>query len=317
MRRERDTARPGPRRARLTAALSGLVLLAAAFLPGAAQASGGGAGGFGAARLAAVADAVLAADVPGTSWAVDPAADRVRLVADATVSARDLARIERAAGPLAGALAVERTPGSVEPHTSGGDAIFAWNYWPCSLGFNIRIGGVYYFLTAGHCIRELPPQYVWYPYFQPPFPPNPPDPPLGISTAFSYPGNDFGLVRYHTTPTDLRGVVNQFDGTVQDITGVANPAVGQPACRSGGATGQVCGTVTGLNYSVNYGGGAVVSGLIRTNVCSEPGDSGGPLYRGTTGYGLTSGGSGNCTSGGITYFQPVVEALTAYGATVY
>jgi streptogrisin B len=52
-------------------------------------------------------------------------------------------------------------------------------------------------------------------------------------------------------------------------------------------------------------------------VCAEPGDSGGPLYAGTVAYGLTSGGSGNCSSGGTTFFQPVVEALNAYGVNVF
>ena len=32
---------------------------------------------------------------------------------------------------------------------------------------------------------------------------------------------------------------------------------------------------------------------------------------------LTSGGSGNCSSGGVTYFQPVTEALSVYGVSVY
>jgi streptogrisin B len=72
-----------------------------------------------------------------------------------------------------------------------------------------------------------------------------------------------------------------------------------------------------LNQTVNCGGGDIVSGLIRTSVCAEPGDSGGPLCAGTVAYGLTSGGSGNCSSGGTTFFQPVVEALNAYGVNVY
>jgi hypothetical protein len=57
--------------------------------------------------------------------------------------------------------------------------------------------------------------------------------------------------------------------------------------------------------------------MSRTTVCAEPGDSGGPLYSGTTALGLTSGGSGNCSSGGVTYFQPVVEALNRYGVSVF
>ena len=67
---------------------------------------------------------------------------------------------------------------------------------------------------------------------------------------------------------------------------------------------------------MNYAEGSVY-GLIRTTVCAEGGDSGGPLYSGTVAYGLTSGGSGNCTSGGVTYFQPVTEPLGVYGVSVY
>ena len=60
-----------------------------------------------------------------------------------------------------------------------------------------------------------------------------------------------------------------------------------------------------------------VSGLIRTNVCAEGGDSGGALFAGSVALGLTSGGSGNCSSGGTTYFQPVTEVLSRYGVSVY
>ena len=67
---------------------------------------------------------------------------------------------------------------------------------------------------------------------------------------------------------------------------------------------------------MNYPQGTV-SGLIRTNICAQPGDSGGPLFTGTAALGLTSGGWGNCTTGGTTFFQPVTEALSVYGAQVY
>ena len=74
--------------------------------------------------------------------------------------------------------------------------------------------------------------------------------------------------------------------------------------------------MTGLNATVNYPQGTV-SGLIRTTVCAQPGDSGGSLYSGSTAHGLTSGGSGNCSTGGTTFFQPVTEALSVYGVSVY
>jgi streptogrisin C len=51
-------------------------------------------------------------------------------------------------------------------------------------------------------------------------------------------------------------------------------------------------------------------------VCAEPGDSGGSLLSGNQAQGVTSGGSGNCSSGGITYYQPVNEILQTYGLTL-
>ena len=57
--------------------------------------------------------------------------------------------------------------------------------------------------------------------------------------------------------------------------------------------------------------------MIKTTVCAEPGDSGGSLYDGTKALGITSGGSGDCRSGGTTFYQPAREAANAYGVTVY
>jgi Trypsin. len=60
-----------------------------------------------------------------------------------------------------------------------------------------------------------------------------------------------------------------------------------------------------------------VYGLIQTNACAEGGDSGGSMFAGNTALGMTSGGSGNCTTGGTTYFEPVKRALSYYGVSVY
>ncbi|NUP39051.1 MAG: trypsin-like serine protease, partial [Streptomyces sp.] len=72
------------------------------------------------------------------------------------------------------------------------------------------------------------------------------------------------------------------------------------------------GEVKGLDATVNYPEGTV-TGLIETNVCAEPGDSGGPLFSEGIALGVTSGGSGDCTSGGTTFFQPVTKAMQALG----
>ncbi|TDD34939.1 trypsin-like serine protease [Actinomadura sp. KC06] len=97
----------------------------------------------------------------------------------------------------------------------------------------------------------------------------------------------------------------------------ATPAtVGTQVCRSGGTTNtQIwCGTIKQLNATADYPEGAV-TGLIRTDICADPGDSGGALFTKTGGQaqGITSGGSGSCKDGhgpgDEVYFQPVTEVL--------
>jgi hypothetical protein len=111
-------------------------------------------------------------------------------------------------------------------------------------------------------------------------------------------------------------------GSDVTILGVTNPAVGSSVCYSSPVTGWRCGTVTGLNQTVCYPEGCVYQ-LIRTTICSEPGTSGAPVVTnpgsGTTvrAVGLVAGGSGNCTSGGTTWVQPIAEPLAAYGLTLY
>ncbi len=110
--------------------------------------------------------------------------------------------------------------------------------------------------------------------------------------------------------------MNLYNGSTRAITEAGDATVGQTVTRSGSTTQVHDSEVTGLDATVNYGSGDVVNGLIETTVCAEPGDSGGALFAGDTALGLTSGGSGDCSSGGTTFFQPVPEALAAYGAEI-
>lgn len=252
-------------------------------------------------QLTAASNAVQSADVAGTAWYTDKATGTLVVTADSSVSAADISRIRQRAGADAGAVRVERTSGTFNKLLKGGDAIYT-SQWRCSVGFNVRSGSTYYFLTAGHCTEGSP---AWYT--------NSSDTTsIGPTAGTSFPGNDYGIVKYTNSAV-------AHDGTVgsQDITSAGNPTVGQTVTRTGSTSGTHSGKVTALNATVNYGSGDVVSGLIQTTVCAEPGDSGGPLYSGSKALGLTSGGSGDCTSGGTTFFQPVTEALSAYGVSVY
>lgn len=243
------------------------------------------------------------ATVPGTAWAVDPAANQVVLTMDSTVKGAKLARVKAAAAKHGAAVRTERVAGTFQKYTLGGEAIRTGGS-RCSLGFNVRSGSTYYFVTAGHCTNI---GSTWT---------DGSGRVLGTRYASSFPGNDYGVVRYTSTPADTRGAVSLYGSGTRDITGAGNPAVGQTVYRSGSTTGYRSGRVTALNQTVNYAEGSV-SGLIRTTVCAEPGDSGGPLFAGSTALGLTSGGSGNCIWGGTTFFQPVTEVLNRYGLSVY
>ncbi|AEY88462.1 MULTISPECIES: S1 family peptidase [Streptomyces] len=300
MRIKRTTPRGGTaRRVQLTAVAAGF-LAAAAFAAPTANASD--VHTFSATQLTKASDSVRQADVPGTAWAVDSKTGRVVVTVDSTVSQAEIAKIKKQAGANADALVVKHTPGKFNKLISGGDAIYA-SSWRCSLGFNVQdSSGNYYFLTAGHCTDGAG---TWWSNSSH-------TTTLGTTAGSSFPGNDYGIVRYTNSSVTKSGAVGS-----QDITSAATPSVGTTVYRRGSTTGTHSGRVTALNATVNYGGGDIVSGLIQTTVCAEPGDSGGPLYGGTTAYGLTSGGSGDCTSGGTTFFQPVTEALSAYGVHVY
>jgi streptogrisin B len=248
-------------------------------------------------QLSAARHAVEQSGVRGIAWYVDSASDRVVVTTDRTVSAAEVATIKASAGADAGAVRINHVRGTFRPLLSAGNAIYGGGY-RCSLGFNVVSGSTFYFLTAGHCGKLA---NTWYT-----------DSGLttliGPTVNYSFPGNDYALVRYDNTSLSHPGGFT-----------VADAFLGESVRRTGSTTGTHSGTVTALNVSVRYVGRlhGVVSGLIQTNVCAEPGDSGGPLYDGTKALGLTSGGSGDCTSGGTTFFQPVREAANAYGVTVY
>jgi streptogrisin C len=113
------------------------------------------------------------------------------------------------------------------------------------------------------------------------------------------------------TGWNLLGQVNGYDSADVTVAGATEAPVGASICRSGSTTGWHCGTVESKDETVQYAEGAV-EGLTQTNACAEPGDSGGSWISDDQAQGVTSGGSGDCTSGGTTYFQPLNEALSAY-----
>jgi streptogrisin D len=243
------------------------------------------------------------ADIPGTGWAVDPATSKVTVWTDSSVTGDRMAAVQRTTRQMGSAVRMVHFPGRLHTLALGGDPIFGESS-RCSLGFNVRRGQQDFFLTAGHCgnaVRDwtADPQGAE---------------PLGSTVQSSFPGNDFALVQVEQGAAGAGGV-NLYNGRARDITQAGEAVVGQRVVRSGSTTGVHTGRVLATNATVNFAEGTV-TGMIQTSVCAEPGDSGGPLFAGTTALGLTSGGSGDCRTGGVTFFQPVTEALQAFDAEV-
>ncbi|TDW19167.1 streptogrisin A [Kribbella kalugense] len=244
------------------------------------------------------------ATIPGTAWETDPSG-RIIVSYDSTVTGAKLAQLTGVTKQFGDRVTLQKMSGKLTKFIAGGDAIYGGQY-RCSLGFNVRSGSTYYFLTAGHCGNIAS---SWYSNSSK-------TTLLGTTYGSSFPGNDYAIVKYSASYTNHAGTVDLYNGTSQDITSAGNASVGQAVKRSGSTTGVHSGTVQAVNATVNYAEGTV-TGLIKTNVCAEGGDSGGALFAGSVALGLTSGGSGNCSSGGTTYFQPVTEALSRYGVSVY
>lgn len=247
------------------------------------------------------------ARISGTAWAVDVPTNQVVVSYDDTVSSTELARLRSVAARFGDAIRLSRALGIIRPYISGGEYVYGDVGIRCLLSFNVRnSAGTQYFLTAGHCTNTAA---FWYADAGHTVP-------LGPTAGSSFPGNDYGIVRYTNTSIPKPGNVRLYNGSYQDITSAANAYVGQSVRMATPGTGLRSGTVTALNVTVNYPQGTV-SGLIKTSICAETGSSGAPLFSGSTGLGILSGGSGNCSTGGVTYAQPVTEALAAYGVSVY
>lgn len=238
--------------------------------------------------------------VAGTAWAVDYRSNEVVVRGDSTVSVTDWSRLTDLAESLGGSVRMERMEGTFTTRLNGAQQILS-TAGRCSAGFNVTDGSRDFILTAGHC---GPDGSVW-------FADNRGREQVGRTVEQSFPGDDYSLIRYADGRAgDGADVVAVGAGRGVRITGLGDPAVGQRVFRSGSTTGLRDGRVTALDATVNYPEGTV-SGLIETDVCAEPGDSGGPLFAEGIALGLTSGGSGDCTTGGTTFFQPVTKALSA------
>ncbi|MGW1184225.1 S1 family peptidase [Streptomyces drozdowiczii] len=237
-----------------------------------------------------------------SSWHVDPRANKV--VIDVVASRQSdndvqaFVRKARETGPVSVVKTAE-APKTFSAGTVGGDPYYTGNV-RCSIGFSVYGG----FVTAGHCGQAGAGVSGWDGSY------------IGNFQGSSFPGDDYAWVNvgsgWWTVPVVLGW------GTVSDqlVRGSNVAPIGASICRSGSTSHWHCGNVLATNDTVNYSQGAVYQ-MTKTSVCAEPGDSGGSFISGDQAQGVTSGGWGNCSSGGETWHQPINEILNRYGLTLH
>ncbi|GAA3386993.1 S1 family peptidase [Cryptosporangium minutisporangium] len=242
--------------------------------------------------------------IPGTSWAIDAANNSVTVQVsdDAAADPRADAWLQKLAG-YGDTVRVQRTTASFTTQAFfGGQAILnAAGSGRCSSAFNATDGQNAVVITAGHCTAAVD---TWTDGQQV----------IGQSDVVEFPGSDYGTIPVED-PESLDpqpAVINQ--NQLQPITGATLVPVGSAVCKTGSTTGTTCGVVQAYNTTVVYPEGTV-RGLTQTNLCTQPGDSGGALFAGDQAQGIVSGGSnGGCNQlGFVSFFQPIDEVLQETG----
>jgi streptogrisin D len=258
--------------------------------------------------------------IRGTIRSLRNGTNQVNIAADSTVSEKDFAALKAKAEPYGDAVRVERINGVLAPRVSGGNYIVGifddfTGQAQCSLGFNVRSksdADSLFFLTAGHCTGHPGHTYItgdWYSN----------NDYLGyrVGGAYNQPnGFDFGLVRHFNASVSKPGnVYLHATQTTVDITHSRDAGYNEYVCSSGFKSGYNCGHVTDTDADLTYIDGAVVKGMVVTDVCTLGGDSGGPLHHGDAALAILSASNSAypCRSA----HQPVNEALAWYDMEVY
>lgn len=267
------------------------------------------------------------AGIPNTSWGVDPSSNRVVVKVYDGVSESDRTRINEVASAHGDAVQVEKHAGEIKSTAyalRGGLGIVAESGgWvrTCSAGFNATANdgdlstGTRYMLTAGHCMNGG--YYTWNRRNG--------DIPLGTVADWEYEPGDWAVVPITKPDIAADGMVQYKDGTASQITGSRWAVDNETVKRVGTMSQDLVGMVLNPSVTVNYVGGVTLYNMIEASNCTVSGDSGGPLFTGTTALGLNSGGNYANKPCGDTdsqvdrasFYHPVQDVLNRKNLRVY
>ncbi|GAA1462081.1 S1 family peptidase [Nocardiopsis exhalans] len=174
----------------------------------------------------------------------------------------------------------------------------------CTIGFSaLASSGQGGFVTAGHCgevgATALDSEGAV----------------LGVFQHSRFPGSDGAFVPVGPEWTLTPWIELWSSGSYHTVTGSQQAPVGSAVCASAPLNGWRCGVIEARGQTVSYPAGTV-TGLTRTTLCAEPGESGAPVVAGSQAQGVISGGSGNCATGGTAFYQEINPVLSSWGLSL-
>lgn len=209
-----------------------------------------------------------------------------------------------------------------------GVEIVSGNLTRCTSAFPVRRNGdgVPFLLTAGHCVKGSGTYaYNWFAWTY-----NETQLTIGPGHTYIYAtaDTDGGLIAASGSTWVEQGGWHDYlvvwgppsnPGAIQNpglvITGSASSYAGLYACHSGRTTGSSCGTVQKTGVKVTYSGGEKLERMVELyGACGEGGDSGGPVYSGSTALGVWSGGMTGCNT--THYYSGVPELESRFGVHI-
>ncbi|WP_454856902.1 S1 family peptidase [Promicromonospora soli] len=173
----------------------------------------------------------------------------------------------------------------------------------CTSGFNVRGSGTTGVATAGHCANGLTHENVS----------------GGIEFSLDYQSGhrgNWGDFQWHTSAESEPDDFYYIAGVRRDVSARVNPVVGQTLCRYGHATGAHCNTVSDTSLCATLDGIETCRLVRMTGDTAEGGDSGGPLYYGTSAYGFHTGQVGCAIITTCDVWSRVTYIDDALGVTV-
>ena len=202
--------------------------------------------------------------------------------------------------------------------TSSGGALMLTPGHSCTVGLPVRSrSGQWYVVTAGHCVFEGG-RSTW----------RQSGVVLGRGTRWEYGGKgteggsakgDIGLIKLTKKSASRVLAITGSKVRTQKVTSVRDAKVGERVCVTAGRTGTTrCGTVVTATTSLTYPSPGLaartITGLaLVKGICVNPGDSGSPVYAGSTAVGIVTAKS---ASGCYAWYTKLPAQLKHFGLTV-